>query len=62
MLNVQGSDLPVFYFHRGGVFSFVLDVMMPLVFKVIAEQLLPVMMVMLLRTGGCNTGLFLCQI
>jgi hypothetical protein len=56
MLDVHGSDLPVFYLHRGGVFSFVVDVMVTVVFEVVADQLLPVMMVMMLRSGNCNCG------
>jgi hypothetical protein len=57
MLDVQGSDLPVFYFHRGGVFSFVVDVMVTVVFEVVAEQLFPVMVVMALCSGGCSRGI-----
>jgi hypothetical protein len=56
MLDVHGSDLPVFYFDQGGVFSFVVDVVVTVVLEVVAEQLLPVMMVVMLHTGAATAA------
>src|ERR1700687_4055576 len=57
VLDVHPSDLSVFDFHRSGVVPFLVNFMAPIGFELLAEHLLPVMMVVMLRLGGCNRGI-----
>jgi hypothetical protein len=55
MLDLERSDFSVFYFHRRGVFPFVVNVMVTVLFELIADQLLPIVMVLRLN-HHCDRG------
>jgi hypothetical protein len=56
VLDMHSSDLSVFDFHQSVVLPFLVDFMVPIGFEPLAEQLFRVMMVVMLRLGGCNRG------
>jgi hypothetical protein len=46
VLDVQRGDLSAFYFHRRRVLAFMVDVVVTILFELVAYQLLRVMMVL----------------
>jgi hypothetical protein len=53
---MHSSDLSAFDFYQSVIFPLLVDFVVPVGFELLAEHLLPVMMVVMLRLGGCNRG------
>ena len=54
MLDVHPSDLSILDFHGSSIEPFPVDFMLPVGFELLAEHLLPVMMVVMLSLGRGN--------